>query len=238
MIYKFLERIVTKPEGRRVNPTTDIKPSATHIFNVKLAKQYIRNKKVLDIGCWTGQFEKLAIGTAKEIVGLEPDTDAVTFAKKTIPQAKFLVGTAEKLPFKNGSFDAITFLDVIEHIPAHTEIRCLKEIYRVLKPHGMVILSTNNKHLISVLFDPAFWAFGHRHYGKDELRNMLNKTGFNTKHVIISGGFWRIATFNASMVAKHLLRVELNYPKTIKRKILEDFRPGGVMSIHIVAQKR
>lgn len=237
MIYKFLERIVTRPENRTVNPSTDIEPSETHIFNASLVKEYIQKKKVLDIGCWTGQLERLMGQQTKELVGLEPNNKAVSVAKKVTPSVSFLVGTAEKLPFKKNSFDTVIFLDVIEHIPAQTELICLKEIYRVLKPKGILILSTNYKHLIGVLFDPSFWVFGHRHYGKDELKNMLTQTGFDTKRVITSGGFWRIATFNISMIAKHIFKMKLKYPKEIKKKILEDFRPGGVVSIHIVAQK-
>src|SRR3989344_3079864 len=165
MIYNFLERIVTRPERRTINPSTDIEPAETHIFNASLAKRYIQKKKVLDIGCWTGQLEKLINQEAKELVGLEPDKDAVMVAKKAVSGVSFFVGTAEKLPFKNRSFDTVIFFDVIEHIPAQTELKCLKEIYRVLKPKGILILSTGYKHPIGVLFDPAFWAFGHRHYG-------------------------------------------------------------------------
>lgn len=238
MIYKLLERLVTRPENRKVNASTDTEPSATHIFNAELSRRYIKNKRALDIGCWTGQLEKLISQDAKTIVGLEPDRNAVKVATKNIPEASFMVGTAEKLPFKNQSFDVVTFLDVIEHVPAHSELTCLKEIHRVLKSNGILILSTNNNHPLSVLFDPAFWAFGHRHYGKEELKDMLTKTGFRTKQVIISGGFWRIATFNISMVAKHIFRMELKYPELIKKKILEDFKSRGVMSIHIIATKR
>lgn len=238
MIYKFLERMVTRPENRKVNPSTDIEPSETHLFNARLVKQYIQKKKVLDIGCWTGQLEKLIMQDARELVGLEPSKDAVNVAKKSIPGAFFFVGSAEKLPFENNSFDTVIFLDVIEHVPVQTELKCLKEIYRVLKSRGILILSTGYKHPIGVLFDPSFWAFGHRHYGKSELKKMLIQTGFNTKHVITSGGFWRIITFNISMVAKHIFKIKLEYSKRIKKKVLEDFKPGGVVSIHIIAQKR
>lgn len=238
MLYKFLEHIVTRPENRTVNPSTDIEPSETHIFNASLVGQYIKKKKVLDIGCWTGQLEKLISQQTKELVGLEPDNKAVSVARKAIPSASFFVGTAEKLPFKKNSFDTVIFLDVIEHIPAHTELKCLREIFRVLKPKGILILSTGYKHPIGVLFDPAFWGFGHRHYGKAELKDMLNQAGFDTKNIVTSGGFWRIATFNLSMVAKHVFKIKLKYPKEIKKKVLEDFKPGGVVSIHIVAQKR
>lgn len=230
--------MVTRPENREVNPSTDIEPSETHIFNANLVKRYIKKKKVLDIGCWTGQLEKLISQEVKELVGLEPDKNAVRVAKKIIPGASFFVGTAEKLPFRDNSFDTVIFLDVIEHIPAQTELKCLKEIYRILKPKGIMILSTGYKHPVGVLFDPSFWAFGHRHYGKDELTNMLTQTGFYTKRVITSGKFWRIVTFNISMVAKHIFKIKLEYSKGIKKKVLEDFKPGGVVSIHIIAQKR
>lgn len=237
MIYKLLERIVTRKENRKVNSFTDIEPSETHIFNSRLVKPYIKNKKVLDIGCWTGQLEKLISSDAKALVGLDPDPAAIKIAKKAMPNGIFFTGTAEKLPFKDHSFDTVIFLDVIEHIPHHSEITCLKEINRVLKPKGTLILSTGYKHPLGVLFDPAFWAFGHRHYGKEELKDMLNLTGFDTKRVITSGKFWRIASFNISIVAKHIFKIKLEYPEIIKKKILEDFKPEGVISIHIIANK-
>lgn len=238
MIYELLQKALAKREdARKVNPTTDTEISATHRFNYRFTKKYIQNKKVLDVGCWTGQFEQLAIQTTKQMVGIDPDIHAIRFAKTIVKGPRFLKGTATKLQFKNSSFDVVTFLDVIEHIPADTEIVCLKEIARVLKPNGIIILSTNNKHPIAILFDPAFWGFGHRHYSTDELEHMLGKSGFSVLRVVKSGGFWRITAFVLDMVAKHIFRFKLVYPQSIQRKIANDFKPGGIMTIHVVARK-
>ena len=237
MIYKLLENIVTREEFRKFNEFTDIDPSEGHKINFEFTKPYIKNKKVLDIGCWSGQFEKLAVKEAKEIVGIDPDEGAIKFAKRTIKGATFLQGSAVDLPFKDKSFDVVTFMDVIEHVPKNSELKCIEEIYRVLKPDGILFLCTPYKHPISVLFDPAFWAFGHRHYSKKELKNMLSKNNFSVEEVFIKGGFWMISTFIISMAVKYILRIKLEFPSFVKQQLSNDYRKDGIVCIYIVAKK-
>lgn len=67
---------------RKVNLYFDNKPSIHHIFNFNFSKPYIRNKKVLDVGCWTRQFESLVTSYLKEIAGIDSSNEAINFAPK------------------------------------------------------------------------------------------------------------------------------------------------------------
>jgi len=58
------------------------------------------------------------------------------------PQTTFQVADATALPFEDGSFDAVTLLDVLEHIP--DDIAAAREAWRVLAPGGWVIVSSPN----------------------------------------------------------------------------------------------
>ncbi len=203
---------------------SDNDPSFHHVFNFKFSLPYIKNKKVLDIGCWTGQFEKLAVKTTKQITGIDPGKNAILQAKKMVPNARFKVGNALDLPFSDKSFDTITMLDVIEHIPKNTESICLKEIRRVLKPDGYLILSTPNAHILSILLDPAFFLIGHRHYTKKDLTKLLEKSGFKILKTKKVGGVFRLSVSLVEIIYKHLFKKKYIVPDVIKEKIEQEYK--------------
>ena len=82
---------------RKIHSDYDNEPSKVHHFNSEFIKKYIKNKRVLDVGCWTGQLEKLIVNRVKSITGIDPDADAIAFAKGNITKGKFMVGTVDKL---------------------------------------------------------------------------------------------------------------------------------------------
>lgn len=97
--------------------------------------------KILDIGCSTGSFLRIARDAGWEVYGIEIDTNKVAHAKDEYGlnvQAKELMET--KFPDKY--FDAITLFDSLEHMlnPLNT----LNEISRILKQSGILILTTPN----------------------------------------------------------------------------------------------
>lgn len=222
---------------RKVNLDFDQEPSFHHKFNLDFALSYIKNKKVLDIGCWTGQFEKLAVIHSKEIWGIDPSIEAIKIAKKLVPKAKFKVGNALNLRFENNYFDAVTLLDVIEHIPKGTERKCLDEIKRVLKPNGFLVISTPYAHPVSILLDPAFFLIGHRHYSEKKLRDILTTTGFKVLEVKRTGGVIRIVTTLIEYFLKHILNIKYNMSKKVEDLIKQEYKSKGAFAqINIVSR--
>jgi ubiquinone/menaquinone biosynthesis C-methylase UbiE len=221
---------------RKVNLDFDLKPSFHHIFNVNFSLPYIKDKKVLDIGCWTGQFEKVASKYTKEIWGIDPGIEAIKIAKGLVPDAEFKVGNALHLKFKNNSFETVTILDVIEHIPKNTEEKCLKEIKRVLKPNGHLIISTPNAHLLSILLDPAFFLLDHRHYSEKKLKNLLINSGFKVIKIKKTGGIMRMTTSIIQTVYKHLFKKKFIMPNWLQKKINNEYTRHGFAEIHIIAK--
>lgn len=101
----------------------------------------------------------------------------------------------EKFPFDNETFDFVLFCEVIEHL-IKDPIHVLNQIHRVLKNNGTLILTTPNvarKSNIEKLehgkniYDPysnhGIYGRHNREYTKDELIEILTKTGFNVKMV-------------------------------------------------------
>jgi len=58
------------------------------------------------------------------------------------PQTTFMVADATALPFEDASFDAVTLLDVLEHIP--DDAAAAREAWRVVRPGGWILVSSPN----------------------------------------------------------------------------------------------
>ena len=114
-------------------------------YAYEFALSYIKDKKVLDIGCGNGYGTALMAKTAKEIVGLDYDAGTVEQNKekyRSIANISFKQASIPPIPFEDGSFEVITAFQFIEHIEPRKEF--LKECMRVLSPGGSLLVTTPN----------------------------------------------------------------------------------------------
>jgi 2-polyprenyl-3-methyl-5-hydroxy-6-metoxy-1,4-benzoquinol methylase len=96
---------------------------------------------LLDVGCGNGNFLVLMQKLGWNVSGVEPDVNAAMIARERLGVI-VNIGTLEKADLLDDSFDAITAHHVIEHI--HDPIRFLREVWRVLKPDGKLVVTTPN----------------------------------------------------------------------------------------------
>jgi SAM-dependent methyltransferase len=99
-------------------------------------------RRLLDVGCGDGRFVADAVRAARTI-GVDVSRRALGFARELVPDARFVASGGQALPFANESFDVVTLLDVIEHVPDADELRVVREAARVLRPGGHLVISTN-----------------------------------------------------------------------------------------------
>lgn len=233
----MLKKLFKSEDIRRdVNPNFDTSPTYGHIFNFEISKEFIKNKKVLDIGCWTGQYELLALNVAKKIVGLDPNPQAIAFARKKLKGVKFSIGKAEKLSFPDSSFNTVVMFQVIEHVSRGSEERVLQEIKRVLKSGGTLILSTDNNNLLAILFDPAYFLIGHRHYSMKTISDMLIKNGFKIIQKRMAGNMWGLIYSISSLFFKHLFGIEPKYSSKSQEFLLKEHQKKGFTHLYIIAK--
>jgi len=102
---------------------------------------------VLDIGCGTGT---LLLGAAKRIGpggalhGIEPATEMAEHARRKATAAGIALriseGSADRLPYPDNSFDAVFCTLVLHHVPAPKHADALREMRRVLRPGGRLVI--------------------------------------------------------------------------------------------------
>jgi len=97
--------------------------------------------RLLDVGCGNGQFLARMRELGWEVMGVEPDPEAVRIARERFG-LEVVQGTLEEAGLSEGSFDVITMNHVIEHVP--DPVATLSECRRLLRPGGKLIVVTPN----------------------------------------------------------------------------------------------
>lgn len=100
---------------------------------------------VLDIGCGTGYLTRraaLAVGPAGRIEGIDPSPEVIAYANRRAPaNTTFTVAAAEQLPHPDNAFDIVLSSLAIHHIDADKRADALREMYRVLRPGGWLLIA-------------------------------------------------------------------------------------------------
>lgn len=202
-----------------------------------LKKQSVRGKIVVDVGSSFGWLDKEIIKMgARRVIGIEPDKDAVAFAKKDVKKASFFFGSALNLPVRDNTADSVAFFDVIEHIPPGTEMQALCEIKRVLKTGGVLLLSTPNSNVLSNVFDIA-WYFGHRHYSPNNVRTLLERSGFEIESLEVRGSVISSIYLTWFYIAKRFTGRSQPRNKFLENLDDRGYKGRGLTDIFVVAKK-
>ncbi len=94
--------------------------------------------EVLDIGCGSGLFIKMADAKGAGITGIDLSDALLNIARERNPSASLLNQDMECLPFKDKSFDLVTGFNSLQY--AGDIMKVLKEIHRVLKDDGKLVI--------------------------------------------------------------------------------------------------
>lgn len=138
------------------------------------------NNRLLDIGCATGHLLSAAKARGWEVYGVETShISAVQARQKTGGQIH--EGTLDTAPFPEGWFDAITLLDVIEHLQSPSEY--MRRIATLLRPGGVFLVATPNIHSLAYRLLGRKWTIvgpnDHLYYFSPRtLERLLRKAGF------------------------------------------------------------
>ena len=112
------------------------------------------DKKLLDVGCGTGDFLQIAQQVNWTVTGIEPNEEARKIANSKTNNSVFNV--KQLLEFEKQSFDVITLWHVLEHLPNLDEhVSILKSL---LKEKGTLIIAVPNYKSYDAKYYKNFWA--------------------------------------------------------------------------------
>jgi ubiquinone/menaquinone biosynthesis C-methylase UbiE len=137
-------------------------------------------KRLIEVGCGTGELLRAACreATPARVVGLDPDPAMLAQAEAKLRDAgiaaELVRGTAEALPFPDGSFDLVLSSLMLHHLDTATKRAALREWRRVLAPGGSLVLvdfGVPRSRLLRLVLWPA--RFGLHEQVGDNLRGRV-----------------------------------------------------------------
>lgn len=191
---KYISRLKTKDYFRRY---LQVAPLALAVFRTIEAKNIAEvemERPILDIGCGFGEFAGVFFKSQVEL-GLDLSWSELINARKGNRYKNLIWADARELPFADNYFKTVLSVSVLEHANGVETI--LKETFRVLKPGGIFVFTTNTKKINRLLKGPAVfrriggdtfsqgylnfyhWLFKHRTlWEKDRWEEEIKKAGF------------------------------------------------------------
>ncbi|MBU0546816.1 MAG: methyltransferase domain-containing protein [Patescibacteria group bacterium] len=108
---------------------------------------------VLDLGCGNGRWLESFKKREVEYFGLDNSEELIKIAQTKYPDTNFIKANALNLPFSDDYFDKVYSIAVFHQIPSEEfRLRFLKEVKRVLKPGGLLILTVWKFHQKKTIF--------------------------------------------------------------------------------------
>ena len=136
--------------------------------------------RLLDIGCGSGTFVKVARRAGLDACGLEISERAAALAEKNVPGHIFQ-GTHKDLIEQGERFEALTLFHCLEHLT--NPFRYLKELQRLLDRPGKLIIQVPNVASLQARI------LGRRWYGLDCPRHIYNFSTFSLLHLLGRAGY-------------------------------------------------
>lgn len=203
--------------------------SVQHLRTINKRLQFIldcldadeKGLNILDIGTGYGVYHVHLVHKAKLYVGIDVNEENLRHAKKDEKNSDLFLMSAEALSFKDDTFDVVLLIEVLEHIA--NDRKAIKEISRVTKPAGKLILTAPNKLFP---FETHGFKMGSRHvatkglgfpllpYFPETLRKRMTYarvyTTRDVKRILSDAGF---QPNKISFISPNLDQLRINFPK-------------------------
>lgn len=238
--------------GERLETFINSRDTVEHLHRYAVASEYIKDKVVLDIACGEGYGSNLMSEVASYIYSVDIDDETVQAArlKYNKNNIKFITGSASSIPVDSNSIDVVVSFETIEHHDKHDEM--LEEIKRVLKPNGLLIISTpdklyysdnrnyNNEFHIKELYKQEFKDLISIYFNKLQLltqtyfsgNSILNEDSAENELVFFSGNYSSIEKYMIDPL--YLIAIASNNDFLRQKKSV--FEGSKIINIHIENQ--
>lgn len=123
---------------------------------IEIIKKYVntKNARILDIGCGTGKYGEMMQENGYKVVGIDKSVTQINQAKQIIEAYE---ADATNIPFEDNSFDVCTMIIMIQQLSKEDRIKAFKEVHRILKPNGILIIKTCSHDDLKYRFTAKFF---------------------------------------------------------------------------------
>jgi ubiquinone/menaquinone biosynthesis C-methylase UbiE len=183
-IDRMTNRVARRPSGRRARKVYGADDVHSFAWEPVLeALQLTADDLLLDVGCGGGVFLRRALQTGCHAVGVDHSPDMVRLARQTTRgDARIVHGVAERLPFEDGEFTAISCLVAFFFFP--DPVAALREFRRVLDPgRGRLAVFTTPPEMKGTPAAPYPLATRGHFYEDMELEGLAPAAGFTVARV-------------------------------------------------------
>lgn len=207
-----------------------------------LIQDYIKSGSLLDLGVGTGLFMEIAIQRGFEVSGLDVSDYAIKEVAKRLKiksNKKLVVSELQSTTFPSQSFDVVNLRHSIEHVKDPAKL--LKQVFRVLKPGGMVSIATPNSYGWHAKIYQNLWPhwsvpYHIQFFSKQSLKDIVNKAGFK----IVVFKTEELTNYDLFRAFLKRIGIPINYNRaTLLTKIVNNFlaQIGQGEGLLVLAQK-
>ena len=139
-------------------------------------------RDVLEAGPGEGYGADLIAEVARSVIGVDYDEQAVAHIRARYPRVTMHLGNLADLPIADGSVDVVVNFQVIEHLWDQGQF--VTECFRVLRPGGLLLMSTPNRITFSPGRDTPLNPFHTRELNAAELTELLEQGGFTVQAML------------------------------------------------------
>jgi SAM-dependent methyltransferase len=139
-------------------------------------------RDVLEAGCGEGYGADLIADDARRVVGLDYDESAVAHVRARYPRVEMRHGNLAELPLPDADVDVVVNFQVIEHLWDQGQF--VADCLRVLRPSGVLLMSTPNRITFSPGRDTPINPFHTRELNADEMAELLTAAGFSVESML------------------------------------------------------
>jgi len=138
--------------------------------------QRCAGRDVLEAGCGEGYGADLIAEVARRVTAVDYDEATVAHVRARYPRVRVIHGNLAELPLPDRSVDVVVNFQVIEHLWDQPQF--IGECARVLRPSGLLMVSTPNRITFTPGRDTPINPFHTRELNADELMELLHHAGF------------------------------------------------------------